>query len=366
MNFLFSQFPALEKKIAHVSLGNFPTPVIPLKQLEKIFGGGKFYLKNDGVSGSLYGGNKIRKLEYLLGDALQKKTKEILTFGAAGSNHALATAVYANKFSIPCTVRLLAQPNADYVRRNLKWEHALFARLRHYDSEKGMYIPLVVRMLKRFITKGKFPYVIWPGGSVPLGNIGYVDAGLELKDQIDKGLLPEPDKIYVPMGSMGTAVGLAIGLKAARLKTQVVAVRVSEAHMGNEKKFKVLYRKTIALLRSCDPEFPDVNLDQGDVDITHDFFGEKYALFSKPGMEAVDLMQQKQGIQLEGTYTGKAMAALIHSATSREDQNGVILFWNTYNAVDFSDAINGVDYKELPEAFHRYFEEDVQPLDKPH
>ena len=365
MNFLFSQFPALEKKIAHVSLGSFPTPVIPLKQLEKIFGGGNFYLKNDGVSGSLYGGNKIRKLEYLLGDALQKKAKEILTFGAAGSNHALATAVYANKFSIPCTVMLLAQPNADYVRRNLKWGHALFARLRHYDSEKGMYIPLVVRMLKRFITKGNFPYVIWPGGSVPLGNIGYVDAGLELKDQIDKGLLPEPDKIYVPMGSMGTAVGLAIGLKAAGLKTQVVAVRVSEAHMGNEKKFEALYKKTIALLRSCDPEFPDMILDQGDVDIIHDFFGEKYALFSKPGMEAVDLMQQKQGIQLEGTYTGKAMAALIHSATSRKDQNGVILFWNTYNAIDFSDAINEVDYKELPEAFHRYFEEDVQPLDKP-
>jgi len=73
MNFLFSQFPALEKRIPRVSLGSFPTPVIPLEQLDKIFGGGNFYLKNDGVSGSLYGGNKIRKLEYLLGDALQKK-----------------------------------------------------------------------------------------------------------------------------------------------------------------------------------------------------------------------------------------------------------------------------------------------------
>ncbi|MCP3874665.1 MAG: pyridoxal-phosphate dependent enzyme, partial [Desulfobacteraceae bacterium] len=314
--------------------------------------------------GDLYGGNKIRKLEYLLGDVLRKKAKEILTFGAAGSNHALATAVYANKYKIPCTAMLMAQPNADYVRQNLKYSHVAYSKLRHYHTKKAMYIPLAVRMIKRFVTNGKFPYIIWPGGSAPLGTIGYVNAALELKDQIDKGLLPEPDKIYVPMGTMGTAVGLTIGLKAAGLKTQVVAVRVVEAHMGNEKKFKALYRKTLALLRSSDPEFPILTYDPGDVDITHDFFGEKYALFSKNGMAAVEFMKKKQGIQLEGTYTGKTMAALIHNATTREFKNEVVLFWNTYNSIDFSDAIKGADYKELPVAFHRYFEEDVQPLDR--
>jgi len=364
MNFLFSQFPALEKKISHVPLGRFPTPIIRLGQMEKIFKGGIFYLKNDGASGALYGGNKIRKLEYLLGDVLQKKAKEILTFGAAGSNHALATAVYANQYNIPCTAMLMAQPNADYVRQNLKYSHVSYSKLRHYNSEKAMYIPLAVRMIKRLFTSGKFPYIIWPGGSAPLGTIGYVNAGLELKGQIDKGLLPVPDKIYVPMGTMGTAVGLTIGLKAAGLKTQVVAVRVVEAHMGNEKKFQALYRKTLALLRSCDPKFPHLTYGQGDVDITHDFFGEKYALFSKRGMAAVEFLKKKQGIKLEGTYTGKTMAALIHNATASAFKNEVVLFWNTYNNIDFSEAIKGADYKELPIAFHRYFEEDVQPLDR--
>ncbi|MCP3875655.1 MAG: pyridoxal-phosphate dependent enzyme, partial [Desulfobacteraceae bacterium] len=176
MNFLFSRFPALKKKLAYVPLGSFPTPVIHLEQMGKIFEKGNFYLKNDGISGDLYGGNKIRKLEYLLGDVLRKKAKEILTFGAAGSNHALATAVYANKYNIPCTAMLMAQPNADYVRQNLKYSHVAYSKLRHYHTEKAMYIPLAVRMIKRFVTNGKFPYIIWPGGSAPLGTIGYVNA----------------------------------------------------------------------------------------------------------------------------------------------------------------------------------------------
>ncbi len=364
MNFLFERFPNLEKRLAHVSLGKFPTPVFPMNQLETQLGECKLFLKNDGVSGSLYGGNKIRKLEYLLGDVIKKKAKEILTFGAAGSNHALATAVYADKFNIPCTAMLLAQPNADYVRQNLKKSYASHSRLRHYNSERAMYIPLAARVIHRFFSKGKFPYIIWPGGSAPLGTIGYVNAGLELKAQIDEGLLPEPDKIYVPMGTMGTAVGLAIGLKTAGLKSQIVAVRVVEAHMGNEQKFKRLFQKTIALLRSCDNSFPDLVLDQGDVVITHDFFGEKYALFTKPGMAAVELMNKEQGIKLEGAYTGKTLAALIDIAASKGLRNETILFWNTYNAIDFSDSINGVDYKDLPVAFHRYFEEEVQPLDR--
>ncbi|MCP3940914.1 MAG: pyridoxal-phosphate dependent enzyme [Desulfobacteraceae bacterium] len=335
-----------------------------MEQLGKDLGICKLYLKNDGMSGSLYGGNKIRKLEYLLADARQKNAKEILTFGATGSNHALATAVYAKKFNLACTCMLMSQPNADYVARNLKLGHVSSSRLRHYNSEKGMYIPLIGRMIQRFITTGKFPYIIWPGGSSPLGTIGYVNAGLELNDQIEKGLVPEPDKIYVTMGTMGTAVGLIIGLKVSGLKTHVKAIRVVEAHMGNAKKFKALFKKTVSLLRFCDPTFPDLTLEEKDVDINNDFFGEKYALFSKPGMAAVKLMQKTQDIKLEGTYTGKTLAALIQSTALQAFGNEVILFWNTYNAIDFSDKISGVNYKNLPIAFHRFFEKDVQPLDK--
>ncbi len=216
---LFAQYPSLKGKIPHVSLGNFPTPIEHLSKLGTEIGADHLYLKHDGISGPLYGGNKIRKLEFLLADALHKKAKEVLTFGFAGSNHALATAVYAHKMKLKCISMLLAQPNAQYVRHNLQYSHVCGAELHHYKNEMAMYLPILIWLFGRFLRHGKFPYIILPGGSSPLGAVGYVNAGFELKEQIARGLLPEPDKIFVPLGTMGTAVGLMIGLWAAGLKT---------------------------------------------------------------------------------------------------------------------------------------------------
>ena len=102
---LFAQYPSLKERIPYVSLGEFPTPIEHLSKLGMEIGADHLYLKHDGLSGSLYGGNKIRKLEFILADALQKRVKQVLTFGFAGSNHALATAVYAHKMksnAYPC------------------------------------------------------------------------------------------------------------------------------------------------------------------------------------------------------------------------------------------------------------------------
>ena len=112
--------------------------------------------------------------------------------------------------------------------------------------------------------------------------------------------------------------------------------------------------------------FPKVKIADDEVDIIHNFFGEQYAHFTEQGMAAVNLVAKSEGIGLDGTYTGKAMAALIDRVKNHGLRNEVILFWNTYNARDFSDTIKGVDYHQLPGCFHRYFEEDVQPLDKDH
>jgi D-cysteine desulfhydrase len=115
-----------------------------------------------------------------------------------------------------------------------------------------------------------------------------------------------------------------------------------------------------------DSSFPHVEISDDDVDIRHDFFGSQYAQFTEQGKEALNLVEQFEGIRLDGTYTGKTMAALIDHVKNQGLRNEVNLFWNTYNARDFSDTIKGVDYHQLPGCFHRYFEEDVQPLDKNH
>ena len=125
-----------------------------------------------------------------------------------------------------------------------------------------------------------------------------------------------------------------------------------------------LINETNSLLCSLDASFPKFEFSETDVDIRHDYVGQRYALFTDEGMEAVSLMGECEGIRLDGTYTGKTLAALKHDARSGSLRGKTVLFWNTVNSRDFSDDISGLDYHDLPRPFHRYFEEEVQPLDR--
>lgn len=360
---IFKAYPGLSE-IPHLPLGQFPTPVFHLKQLGNKIGTDHLYLKQDGVSGTVYGGNKVRKLEFLLGDALRKKAATVLTFGYAGSNHALATSIYAKQAGLSSVSVLLKQPNARYVRRNLLMGLAHDAHIRHYATEAAAYLPVISTVLKKTFREGKIPYVIPPGGSSPLGIVGYVNAAFELKAQVEQGLIPEPDLIFVPMGTAGTAVGLVLGIKACGLKTKVLSVRVTDEKYANEGKCVSLFNKTRFLISSMAPSFPDISLDKEDMPVLHGYFGKQYALFTDQGKAAVELVRATENIEIDGTYTGKTMAALIDSAQQGETRNKVVLFWNTYNAIDFSETIKNLDYRRLPRACHPYFENDVQPLDR--
>jgi D-cysteine desulfhydrase len=210
---------------------------------------------------------------------------------------------------------------------------------------------------------GQLPQVIPLGGSSPLGTVGYVNAAFELRDQIARGELPEPDRIYVALGTMGTAVGLMLGLEAAHLKSEVVPVLVVSEQQASVRKLAGLFQRTNSYLCSLDPSFPRFELSERHIDIRSGFLGEGYAHFTKEGMDAVRRMRKTEGVKLEGTYTGKTLAALVDDARTRDMRGKVLLFWNTYNSRDFSDRISDVDYRQLPPSFHRYFEEAVQPLD---
>jgi 1-aminocyclopropane-1-carboxylate deaminase/D-cysteine desulfhydrase-like pyridoxal-dependent ACC family enzyme len=360
---LFERYPRLKERIPYIALGEFPTPVEKLARLGADIGVAKLYLKRDDLSGKVYGGNKIRKLEFILGRAQRAGVKKVLAFGFAGSNHALATSVYAQRLGLKSGSMLLPQPNAHYVRRNLLMSHYSGAELHQHRNVPLLAGGTVYQLLRHKLSNGQFPQIIPPGGSSPWGTIGYVNAAFELQQQVMAGELPEPDRIYVALGSMGTAVGLMLGLKAANLKTRVISVRVVDEKYGNERKAVKLFHKANSLLHSRDPSFPRFELSEKDLEIRHGFFGKRYALFTEEGMKAVARMERKEGIKLEGTYTGKALAGLIDDAEKQDLGDKVILFWNTYNSRDFSDVIATVDYRQLPRCFHRYFEEEVQPLD---
>lgn len=361
---MFERYPVLKEALPHIALADLPTPVERATKMGEALGLERLYVKRDDLTGREYGGNKVRKLEFLLARAIEKGAKEVMTFGCAGSNHAAATAFYAQKVGLRSISMLLPQPNAHSVRWNLLLSFRCGAELHAYRGARSVAIGVRVQRMRHRLTTGVHPETIPAGGSSALGAVGYVNAAFELAGQVDEGQLPEPDRIYVAAGTTGTAAGLILGLRAAGLKSKVVAVRVTGERFANVARILALLVETNMLLHACAPAFPRFSWTEEDVCLRHDMYGGQYALYTEASVASVRLARETEDIRLDGTYTGKAFAALMSDAANKSLEGKTALFWDTYNSRDVSRLIAGVDYHELPRAFHRYFEEDVQPLDR--
>jgi D-cysteine desulfhydrase len=346
---LFRRFPALAAKLPYIALGSLPTPIERAERLGAALGLPQLYIKRDDLSGEAYGGNKTRKLELFLADAKARGKTAVITSGAAGSNHALATAIYAKKLGLRAILLLLPQPSSPAVRRNLLADHLAGAEMRLVGTQKQ--VKRTIEKLLKTSAPGEAPYVIEAGGSSPLGNVGYVNAAFELADQIKAGLLPEPDRIYVAMGTMGCAVGLRLGIDAAGLKTKVIPVRASTWEAASEAKMIEMYRETVALLRALDPTFPALELRRGEAWLEDGYLGGGYGVPTPKGQAAIALFKDLTGVALEPTYTGKAFAALLDDAPGLKGE--VVVFWNTYNARPID--VTGARPEDLPAPFRDYF-----------
>ena len=369
---LFAYYPKLKGLLKHVSLGNFPTPIKRLTDLGSAMRTPNLYIKLDGNSGRLqengkrlFGGNKVRKLEFLLADALYNGAKTILTFGGAGSNHVVATTMYARQLDLEVIAMLRWQPNAKLVQKNVRLIKQYGAHIYHAptNAERDRQTIAVYQDHKN--KHGDFPYIIPTGGSGPLGIVGFVNAAFELKEQIEAGIMPEPDRIYVPAGSFGTIAGLMLGIKIAKMKTKVIGVTVEPENTPGEFKRKIvdLLHETNVWLALLDESFELISWFEDDVQLMHKFSGSEYGLFIQEGVNAAQLMYAHEGIILDGTYTSKAFAALLDDVERNKYADQVILFWHTYCHHEAEDEQTEFDYKELPEACYAYFERNVQPLD---
>lgn len=362
---LFEHFPGLVDNLPYVSLCQFPTPIKKLDILGQALNLDHLYIKQDGFSAAPFGGNKIRKLEFLLGNALRRGAEEIFTFGYAGSNHALATAVYAKQLGLKSVSMLIPQPNAHYVRRNLLASQYHDVEFHSYPSKRLLAWGARYQKWLHKRKNGKTPYIIPPGGSSPLGTTGFVNAAFELGRQIKNNEIPEPDIIFTALGSAGTFVGLLIGIKTLGLKSKLIPVRVVDRQFLKKQMIVNLFSQTVDLLHSSDLSFPRLStaaVERG-LEIREHYLGDGYARFTPKGMEAIALFNETEGIRLDGTYTGKTAAALIDDARAGWLNGKKVLFWNTLNAHDLSRFTREVDYHQLPRSFHRYFDHPVQPLD---
>jgi D-cysteine desulfhydrase len=315
---LFDQVPNLARSIPRVALGAWPTPVLPLPGLASEIGVSSLHAKRDDLSAKPYGGGKPRKLELFLGEALARHKTGVITFGGVGSHHVAATAIYAKQLGLSCQLKLLPQPPTDEVRRVL-------LTCQHHDAELELVGSLASAEARASKLADDF-LVIPPGGSSPLGNVGFINAALELAKQVEDQVLPIPDTIFVAVGTMGTAVGLAIGLALAKLPTRIVGVRAASWAAASPRKLRRLHDETVTWLRSRDATFPALELDRTRIRFENRFLGKGYAQPTATG-NAAARRASDHGLRLDATYTAKAFAALLARASDHAGQS--VLFWHT-------------------------------------
>jgi len=347
---LETAFPALRGSLQRIALTDLPTPVAPAAALAAETGLESLHIKRDDRTAPVYGGNKVRKLEYLFGDALHRGCDAVVTFGAVGSNHALATAIYADRLGLDCHVIMTDQPVTPYVARTLRYHALLGTRLEHADSH-GQAPAIADRLTRRHPTGAGRLYRIPGGGSSPLGALGYVNAALELAAQCTD---TAPDVIYVPCGTMGTVCGLALGLRLAGLATRIEAVRVVPEPVATSSGIEALCRAANRRLHEIDTTIPLIADPLANVSLRSEFFGAGYAEATLECRQAVTLIRSAESIVLETTYTGKALAALIHDARDGRLAGRRVMFWNTYNARPYPAAVDNEDGSTLPEWARRY------------
>lgn len=359
-NLLFDRYPKLKEKIPYIQLADLPTPVEKLDRISQEYGIALF-IKRDDLTGGLdtqgvplYGGNKVRKLEFLLAQAQAQGAKNILTFGAAGSNHVLATAAHAQRLGMHTLCMLKPQANSTIVQHNLllhlNYNSELFYNLDDLSRDLAAH-SLCLEYLKK---EGQCPYIIPTGGSNILGTLGFVNAALELNEQIKQGHCPKPTHIYVACGSCSTTAGLLLGFRIIGLDIHIIAV-TAEPDQNNHfaKTIAQLFYETNQFLHDLDESFPLCSYTDNHLTIDFNFCGLDYGVSTPEANDALRTLLELEHIPLECTYTAKAFAALL--ATAPKIENGIMLFWNTYYNCPLAIQSASLDYHQLPACFHVYF-----------
>ncbi len=311
----------------HVALGFFPTPLHPLPRLSALLGGPRILIKRDDQTGLAFGGNKTRKLEYLIADAKSKGCDTLITAGAAQSNHCRQTAAAAASTGMDCHLVLGGQKPDDTPNGNLLLDKLLGAEI-HWsgDLRKGERIPELEEQLKH---AGRRPYAVPYGGSNTIGAMGFVRAVGELTSQLET-LDEHITHSLFASSSGGTQAGLIVGKERYGLTGRLIGIGIDKGEAGDEPFDQHVLSLAEATARQLDlKHMPSTD----DVIIRNEFLGEGYGIVGEAEREAIRLTATTEGILLDPVYTGRAMAGLIAMIRSGElSATDTVLFWHTGGA----------------------------------
>ncbi len=310
-------------QLPRVPLAHLPTPLQPLERLSRALGGPRLWIKRDDLTGLALGGNKTRKLEYLLGDALRQGANTLITTGAVQSNHARQTAAAAARCGLRCVLALgpMAPP---VVTGNLLLDRLLGAQVRwtgHRDRTEVMR-----EIAAEEQAAGRQPYLIPYGGSNATGAAGYFDAMHELVRQSREAQVAF-DAIALASSSGGTQSGLVAGAAALRERARILGISVDEPT-------EILAPRVLRLARLVIQHLGvRVEVPEESVCVVDRYIGGGYGIMGDPEREAIELLARYEGILLDPVYTGKAMAGLIAMIRERAwRQDEAVLFWHTGGA----------------------------------
>lgn len=311
---LHELFPELANSLPYLGLGSPPTPVRPLPELGD--GPAGVWLKDDGLYGDGgWGGNKVRKLEWLIPEARRRGRDTVLTVGGLGTNWGLACALYGREHGIRTVLALIDQPRDEHVEAQLERLAASGAEI-HFTRTKARTVLTVPWLIAR-----RRAWFLPAGGSSPVGALGAVEIALEIAAQVESGELPEPAYVVTAVGSGGTAAGLVLGLALTGLETKVLGVVVNDTLKLDQRTLLRLAGRSADLLRKRGADLGGgaglggLDLDPERLAVI-DRTGPGYGHRTPEGEKAREIAAAA-GLSLDPVYTAKAMAGLLEIADRR-------------------------------------------------
>ncbi|MCP4707831.1 MAG: D-cysteine desulfhydrase family protein [Planctomycetes bacterium] len=309
--------------IPRVQINFLPTPLVELKRLAGVLAGPRIFIKRDDLTGLGLGGNKTRKLEFLLGQAVSQNCQAVITGGAIQSNHCRQTAAAAAAVGLECHLALGGEQPA-FPEGNLLLDY-LFGAIVHWCGQqvKGEQIPEIAEQLR---SKGRKPYIIPYGGSNAIGAMGFVAAVSELKEQ----LLAQDNKvdyIIIPSSSGGTHAGITVGVDIYDLPVKVIGIGIDRGEPGEPS-----YESELAAVANRVAEKLGLasSYTANEFQMSYKYFGKGYGVVGDLEREAIQLVAKYEGVLLDPVYTGRAMGALIDMIRNKDfTTSDTVLFWHT-------------------------------------
>jgi len=318
------------EKFERIKLGHFPTPIEHLNNITKYLEGPNIYIKRDDCTGLATGGNKTRKLEFLIADAIKNKAELVVTIGAIQSNHARQTAAACALMGLKCLIVLeqrVKDPPESYMKSGNVFLNKLFGAEIKICPRNEDITEYSEKLIKNITSKGTNVYFIPGGGSNPIGALGYVECLNEIIKENNKYNFTH---IIHATGSSGTQAGLLAGRKYFNCNIPIIGICVRHKKDTQVDKVYIEAKKTCEKLQ-CN------TLDKSDVIVYDEYIGSGYGEPTDGMIEATNLLAKKEAILLDPVYSGKGFAGLIDLIRNKKfTKNDNVLFIHTGGAVSLS------------------------------